>query len=133
MLSQRALSISPSFVRQEIVDDPNDWQFWKPSSNTFGLPTERGHSVSVDTATKVSECKNKGIENVFTRPDIESVSYISDGNKLNATIWLTSPFQEAPLNDSLDIYQEEFQIKATETNYTLDEFTAFNKAPPCLK
>ena len=126
--SQRPLSYSPSFVRQEIVDDPSDWQFWKPSSNNFGLPTHSGNPVNIDTAENITECKNEEIDKVFNQPDIESISYISDGKKLNATMWLTSPFQEAPINDTIDIFQEEFQIDATKINYTLDEFTTTNKA-----
>ena len=56
------VAVSPSFVRQEISDEPKDWQLWNPSSNTFVVPTHNGYSVRVDTAKDISECKNENID-----------------------------------------------------------------------
>src|ERR687897_2437687 len=106
---------SPSFVRQEIVDSSGDWIFWKGSSsssqsNKTQLNTHGGNIVEVEKADNPSECEIGKGSNYIPPPDIQSVSYISDGKKLNATVWLTSPFEEPPLNDTIDIFQEEIKI-----------------------
>jgi hypothetical protein len=134
-VSTPVLAQSPSFVRQEIVDLPDDWVFWMGSSssslpNKTQLTNHDGNVVSVDKATKSSEC-GMGDDNdndITFLPDIQSVSYISDGKKLNATVWLTSPFEEPPLNDTIDIFQEELKITISKTNRTLAEYTDINLA-----
>lgn len=62
---------SPSFARQEIEDSIND--------------------------TISSKNTNYTQQQNITLPDIETVSYSSNGNHLNATIWLSSFFEERPL------------------------------------
>ena len=133
--SAPVLAQSPSFVRQEIVDSPDDWVFWTGSAssslpNKTQLTTHNGNVISVDKATNSSECRANDAndnDNAFL-PDIQSVSYISDGKKLNATVWLTSPFEEPPLNDTIDIFQEELKITISKTNWTLTEYTDINLA-----
>jgi hypothetical protein len=64
---------SPSFVRQQIEDDPLDFLSYDPISNKYG-PAD-------------SDCTRS-----FPSPtDIKSVSYISNGTILVATIWLNTP------------------------------------------
>lgn len=61
---------SPSFPRQEIIDKPQDWQDLETQKNT----KEGGESQS----------------------DIILVNYFSDGQELNATIWLRLPVSASP-------------------------------------
>src|SRR5512145_566151 len=81
---------SPSFVRQEIFDDTyNDWLLWQGSSSSSkaaNILTHSGIVSELDAAQKISECQTFGGTKNFFSPDIESVSYISDGNTLNATV-----------------------------------------------
>ena len=123
---------SPSFVRQEIIDSSHDWIFWKGStvspSNKTQLNTHEGDLVEVEKADNSSECEIGENGSSFSPPDIQSVSYISDGKKLNATVWLTSPFKEPPLNDTIDTFQEEIKITISRTNGTLREYTDVNLA-----
>lgn len=61
---------SPSFPRQEIQDDVSDWI----DMETLQSTEEGGETLS----------------------DILLVNYFSDGNYLNATLWLTFPVNEGP-------------------------------------
>lgn len=61
-------ALSPSFVRQEIKDDANDW--WDLGQQRFTTAYNFG--------------------------DISAVSYSSDGRFLNTTLFLRSPFIEQP-------------------------------------
>jgi hypothetical protein len=116
---------SPSFVKQEILDAPADWQLWRTSSNMVPITTHDGHTIQVESAKNISECKLGNGE--FVSPDLGSVSYISNGKTLNATVWLTSPFKEPPLSDSVDPYQEQFEIKTsnlTSPSLTVEKIAA---------
>ena len=125
MISQQTFASSPSFVRQEIVDATDDWIFWRGSSDKSQVYSHQGNLVEVDKAKNISQCK---IGDEFISPDIKSVSYISNGKTLNATVWLTSNFEEPPVNDTLDPFQEELKIEISETNLTLDEYADVNIA-----
>jgi hypothetical protein len=103
-------SLSPSFVRQEIIDAPDDWQFWKGSSNVSPIRAHDGHSIQIENANNITQCK---IGDKFISPDIQSVSYISNGKTLNATVWLKSNFEEPPLKDNIDIFPEQLKIKVS--------------------
>jgi hypothetical protein len=123
---QMVFAQSPSFVRQEIIDDSGDWLFWKGSSSSkIQLNTHDGNMVEVDRADDSSECE---IDESFIPPDIESVSYVSNGKNLTATVWLTSQFEEPPLNYTIDTFQEELMITISDTNLTLEDYTAQNMA-----
>jgi hypothetical protein len=69
-----ALASSPSFPRQVEVEPPHDWRYFPltPHSNCTAI----GKSVQI--------------------PHMVGASYFSDGNTLNATIWLSGPFQKVP-------------------------------------
>ena len=73
-------AISPSFPRQVIIDGSKDW-FPK---NLLKAPNSNFNT------TQCSE------NNSFfpSYPDIEEINYLSDGKFLNATIWLSSFFEE---------------------------------------
>jgi hypothetical protein len=110
-----AFALSPSFVRQEIVAAPNDWNLWNGPSDTSTIKTHDGHSILIDNAKNMSECK---IGDKFVSPGIESVSYLSNGTILNGTVWLNSNFQEPPLKDTLDIYPKQLEIKVSNLTKT---------------
>jgi hypothetical protein len=102
---------SPSFVKQEILDAPADWKLWRTSSNMIPVKTHDGHTIQVQSAKDISECKlGKG---EYMSPDIGSVSYISNGKTLDATVWLTDSFKEQSLSDSVDPYQEQLEVKVS--------------------
>jgi hypothetical protein len=103
-------SLSPSFVRQEIVDAPDDWQLWKGPLDISPIRIHDGQLIGIPNAKNISQCK---IGDKFASPDIESISYISNGKILNATVWLTSNFEEPPLKDNIDIYPEQLKIKVS--------------------
>jgi hypothetical protein len=125
-ITQKSFAESPSFVRQEIIDDSVDWLVWKgSSSNKIQLNTQDGNIVEVDKADNSTECE---IDKNFILPDIQSVSYVSDGKNLSATVWLTSRFEEPPLNYTIDTFQEELMIKISNWNLTLKEYTDVNIA-----
>jgi hypothetical protein len=62
---------SPSISRQLISDDPNDWDKLPITNNT--------------NCTKIKSV-----------PDIEAITYQSDGRVLNATFWMSGPTDEKP-------------------------------------
>ncbi len=62
-----SFAYSPPFLEQQILDDKRDW---------------------VNMKTRQPE------KNEFRVPDITSVNYFSDGKFLNATLWLSKPFNE---------------------------------------
>jgi len=124
MQSSIVYSESPKFVRQEISDDSGDWEFWPPKSDAVYLNTHQGKLVLVPTATNRDYC----VENTsLLSPDIESLSYQSNGKTLNGTMWLSSIFHEPPINDTLALYdpfQERISIivRAVDGNETLEHF-----------
>lgn len=67
-------NLSPQFPLQKIDDPPKDWYYYPlmASSNCSTMP-------------QPSQI-----------PDMTGVSYFSDGESLNATIWLSGPFQQIP-------------------------------------
>jgi hypothetical protein len=72
-----AISSRPT-VRQEIIDEKNDWQEWKIKN----------------------ECENPSKLLPELPFDIRSLSYMSDGDKLNVTLWLSDTFSDIPSNSS---------------------------------
>jgi hypothetical protein len=79
----KAFSISsPPTVRQEIVDDENYWQEWK--------------------IKKENETQKKKFDiPLNSLPDIQSLSYMSDGDKLKVTVWLSKIFSEELLYEDI--------------------------------
>ena len=71
---------SPPTVRQEIIDDENDWQEWKIKNEKMKFRKQK-----CEQSIKI------------LLPDIQSLSYMSDGDKLNVTLWLSKIFSEATL------------------------------------
>ena len=124
LLYKQTYADSPSFVRQEIKDATEDWQLWKRSLHSFNVTTRDGKTVTLDMANNMSDCKING---QFNSPDIESVSYSSDGKTLDGTIWLTAPFIEPPMNDTIDTFQEELQIEEQNQNLSFENYTLVKK------
>jgi hypothetical protein len=89
-----ALGFSPIYERQEIKDLDNDWKFWsfdkdKDTDTIFGKKNEL---ISIPFGNEVN-CKLE----VGNPPEIKSVSYMSNGQKLDTTIWLSSKINEMDL------------------------------------
>ena len=118
---------SPYFVRQEITDGENDFNFLKSNDTIKRIEYNHGSVFYAEPATDLKiECK---LEN-FALPDIKSVSFVSDGAVLNSTFWLNQAFLEPPytknerspfVNDS-GVDQEFFTIIVDPANNkTLDQ------------
>lgn len=127
-------SSSPSFVRQEVIYNPQDWRLWKENSGSYSTSpvyTHAGYVVQIPNAKDISQCKRSDTNDKFITPGIDSVSYISNGRFLNSTIWLASPFVESPLNDTLDVYQKQLEIEIsnlTSHDNTLQKYTTVKMA-----
>ena len=84
---------SPSFVRQEIADPLNDWDLvTEPQS--YSWKTQDSNTTKVTVAKNMRECIPEG---TTLPPDMSAISYISNGDILSTTIWLTSPLEELHL------------------------------------
>src|SRR5688500_19249763 len=97
-LDYNIFAISPSFERQEITDGDKDWIFWSRNSedpnlqeDTLNLQDNTLHSIPI--AKNESDCKL----DVESSPQIKSISYISNGNILNTTMWLSADLIESVL------------------------------------
>jgi hypothetical protein len=82
-LIHEVFAASPSFPRQEIEANPNDWHL---------IPTPEFKTSHYKPAENISECTLK--QGGFPFPGMSAVSYISDGKMLNATLWFSSPFTQ---------------------------------------
>ena len=71
-----------SIVRQEIIDDENDWKPWKIENEKNSESSEKIKSNKCNDLRPIS------------LPDLQSLSYKSNGDKLNVTLWLTQTFSE---------------------------------------
>jgi hypothetical protein len=82
-----ALSSSSSFERQEVSNKQNNgWIFWHLDNKNETIVSKDDQLISIPTADNKSQC-------TFKMPishAINSTTYISDGNKINAIIWLSS-------------------------------------------
>lgn len=74
--TKEAYPLSPSFARQTISDDTEDWSFMRLGSN---LPFDKDDK---------ERCKEEG--NNIKPPDLVAVDYFSNGKRLNSTLWFTS-------------------------------------------
>ncbi|HSF51628.1 MAG TPA: hypothetical protein VLA74_12780 [Nitrososphaeraceae archaeon] len=120
--NQKTYGQSTSFIRQEILDPIGDWELWKGFSPFVEISTHDNFMIPIPIAKNKSECMTDS--NKFYSPDIESVSYVSDGKKLNASLWLATPLYESPINDTLDKFQESLKLDIqNEKNLSLDNFT----------
>jgi hypothetical protein len=89
---------SPSFVRQIIIDPPYDWDIVYTDKNFTFVEIPGGEGFWAKIEKNLSNCKTE--QNGFRPPDIEAVTYFSDGKTLNATLWLSDEFIDPPLNAS---------------------------------
>lgn len=101
-LSEEINALSPNFPRQVIIDGSNDWN----STNFLSNPSSNLNS---------SQCR---VEQSFfsSTPDIEEINYLSDGKTLNATIWLSSFFEEPS-----EIYSFSLNETAPKENQSTNE------------
>lgn len=92
-LDYRVFAVSPSFERQEIIDIDNDWIFWSPDVSENKINLQDNTIQSVQIAKNETDCK-QGRE--FS-PQIKSISYSSDSNIINTTMWLSSDLIDSAL------------------------------------
>jgi hypothetical protein len=81
-LSYGTRAVLPSFSRQEITDEVNDW-FVPDTSPVTNI------SKCVDIDTNLNKTK-------FPAPDIKAVSYFSNGESFKAAVWLSDIFSKTP-------------------------------------
>jgi hypothetical protein len=94
-LSTKAFADSPSFVRQVIVDPPDDWFFINPPMNSSLIKASDGRIFSIQTGRSAEDCT--AMEK-YRFHDISAISYFSNGKTLNATVWLYHPVGKPPSN-----------------------------------
>jgi hypothetical protein len=92
-LDYKVFAVSPSFERQEITDGDNDWIFWSSDSQEDRINLQDNTLQSIPIAKNESDCKL----DVESSPQIKSISYFSNGNILNATMWLSPDLIESIL------------------------------------
>lgn len=92
----KVFATSPTFVRQEIIDNSSDWYYYDIQNN--GLHKKW---FSPDAIKKTSGLHLE---------DISSVTYVSDGKRLNVTFWLTNhTFEDNPMNHT-PIYHMDLNV-----------------------
>jgi hypothetical protein len=101
--SQNVFSVT-SFSRQDVVDRENDWTLVHvPFGAVFEIITDNGTS-RLRYEDNAAECRRAqyldSIQHHFHPPDIKSVSYLSNGSTLNATLWLSSAYKNPAENAS---------------------------------
>jgi hypothetical protein len=89
-----AQATSPSFQRQEVPDPLGDWDIVTNPTNTSWIDADN-KTVNINVSQSKQDCIND--KNVLP-PDLSAVSFISDGNKLNYTLWFSSPIRNIPLH-----------------------------------
>ncbi|MGE5705624.1 MAG: hypothetical protein ACM3XP_02770 [Nitrososphaerales archaeon] len=124
LFSNLVFADSPSFTLQEIIDGLNDWELWNGKSDSAIIKTHEDKPIEIHKALYKSDCEIFG---GYLVPDIESVSYSSDGKILNATIWLSSPFEGTLVNDTIDLYQEELKLSISHAEKTLENYASEKK------
>ena len=108
---------SSSFVRQIITDPPDDW-YIVPTSKNVARVEIPGYGVFFPEIEKnITACKNE--KKSFRSPDIEAVTYFSDGKTLNATLWLSNQFIEPPSNVSDWLYPHSKDIPWYKIRYAM--------------
>jgi hypothetical protein len=108
------VELSPSFDNQQIYEpDEKDWELY---SDTYYNP-----------AKNISECKSKADN--FPSPDLIGADYISDGNVLNATLWLSEPFIEPigyPYRENIQVDIENLDNYTSLEQYVNDTIYEYN-------
>ena len=99
-----------SFSNQEVIDGTDDWTLFKvPLGKGLKITTEDGGSSILNYEDSFAKCRKAryfdSARYHFHAPDIKSVSYLSDGNTLNATLWLSSSYRYPPANASAWLQQ----------------------------
>jgi hypothetical protein len=96
-----ANAFSPIYERQEIIDPDKDWKFWsldkdKKTETIYG----KNNEVIDIPIGNGDTCKLE----IGNPPEIRSVSYMSNGERLDSTIWLSSKLNEINLvENKIDI------------------------------
>jgi hypothetical protein len=89
------VALSPSFARQDILNNHNQWSIEQVHQNYTRIYIPPGFMKLAKNST---ECK---MEQRYPRPPgISAVTYVSDGKTLNATLWLSHALIQPPSNAS---------------------------------
>lgn len=125
-----ANAFSPIYERQEIIDPAKDWQFWsldkdKKTETIYGKNNE---VIDIRIGNE-STCKLE----IGNPPEIRSVSYMSNGEKLDSTIWLSSKINEINLvENKIDMENYKKDVfrplwKKVKYTVTIDINSVFNQ------
>jgi hypothetical protein len=122
-------AFSPIYERQEIIDPDKDWKFWSLDKDENETIYGKNNEVIDIQVGNEDTCKLK----IGNPPEIRSVSYMSNGERLDSTIWLSSKLNEINLvENKIDIenYQEDvFKPLWKKVKYTIaiDINSVFNQ------
>src|SRR5688572_20997382 len=86
-IAREVFASPPPFVRQIITDPPDDWYIVPTPFDVAQVEIPGYGLILPDIEKNITACKNE--KNRFRSPDIEAVTYFSNGTTLNATLWLT--------------------------------------------
>jgi hypothetical protein len=86
------IALSPSFARQGIINQNSNWSILRARQNFTHIDIPPG---VMELAKNNDQCKR---EPGPRPPSISAVTYLSDGKRINATLWLSGPFIPPPSN-----------------------------------
>ena len=124
-----ANAFSPIYERQEIIDPDKDWKFWSLDKDANETIYGKNNEVIDIRVGNEDTCKLK----IGNPPEIRSVSYMSNGERLDLTVWLSSKINEINLvENKIDIenYQDDiFKPLWKKAKYTvaIDINSVFNQ------
>ena len=79
--------------------EKSGWIFWPSINKEENIASKDGSIISIPTAGNEVECTF----DMPISPEITSVSYMSDGERLNSTIWMSSNLlQNIVLRNNID-------------------------------
>jgi hypothetical protein len=111
-LLNNVLALSSSFPRQEITDPPHDWKLLLANQPKTLIQTQFGNR-ELNFSNNEKECLSD--HQYLHPPNIDGVTYVSNGRTLNATLWLSDVFKELPLTGNNMIRQ----LSSGEMPYTV--------------
>jgi len=89
---EHIFALSPSFARQGIINQNSNWSILNVRQNFTRIDVPPG---VMELAKNNDQCRG---EHGPRPPSISAVTYLSDGKRINATLWLSGPFVPPPSN-----------------------------------
>jgi hypothetical protein len=120
---------SPQFNRQEVRDIANDWSIKNTGTSETKMHAPNGESFWLTNAKEIDQCMNE--DRRFISSDIESVSYLSNGETLDVTLWLASSFRNPMTDESLSTSESFNTVPWHYVGYTIsiDVVSAYDAGP----